>query len=247
MFSRRVASRYQLYPQRSASTSELDVDSQKRETVLGNWRIPSPSFLLIALVTLLCFAGAVYARPLNNPLNSEEITGQLAYSTDNIPVQQTIPCCVTISGQLKLQGHSDHSGIQVLMWPGSNLKTTTNSTGHFSFVGLTGSDANGPLAYTLQVSYPGYLGPRTTLDLTPYYVDGNTPVFITLPELQLLGGDVNNDNRINIFDLVIVGSHYGSVGASTGDINGDGRVNIQDLALTAGNFGKENNYNWSPP
>jgi hypothetical protein len=243
MFSRRVASRYQLYPQRSGSTSELDTHFLKRETVFGNWRTPSPSFLLIALATLLCFAGSVYARPLN----SEDITGQLVYSTDHISIQQTIPCCATISGQLKLQGRVDHSGIQVLMWPGSNLKTTTNSSGHFSFVGLPSGDENGPLTYTLQVSYPGHLAPRTTLDLTPYYVDENTPILIALPELQLLGGDVNNDNRINIFDLVIVGSHYGSVGASTGDINGDGRVNIQDLAVAAGNFGKENTYNWSPP
>ncbi|MBI1297642.1 hypothetical protein GC175_22105 [bacterium] len=214
---------------------------------MGNWRTPSPSLLFIALATLLCFAGSVYARPLNSPVNSGEITGQLAYSTDPISIQQTIPCCATISGQLKLQGQVDHSGIQVLMWPGSNLQTTTNSTGHFSFVGLPSGDENGPLIYTLQVSYPRYLGLRTTLDLTPYYVDENSPVLIVLPELQLLGGDVNNDNRINIFDLVIVGSHYGSVGASTGDINGDGRVNIQDLAVAAGNFGKENNYNWSPP
>lgn len=247
MFSRRVASRCQLYPQRPTSTSEIDAHFLKRGAVWGSWRTPSPAFVIFAFVTLLCFAGSVYARPQNSPLNSEDITGQLAYSTDPISIQQTIPCCATVSGQLKLQGQVDHSGIQVLMWPGSNLQTTTNSSGHFSFFGLPSGDENGPLTYTLQVSYPGYLGLRTTLDLTPYDVDENTPVLITLPPLQLLGGDVNNDNRINIFDLVIVGSHYGSVGASTGDINGDGRVNIQDLAVAAGNFGKENNYNWSPP
>ena len=75
------------------------------------------------------------------------------------------PCCTTLSGTLTLQGRTDHSGIEVLMWPGSNLRTTTDSSGHFSIPIVPAiADAQTP-AYTVQVSFPGYLTPRTTLDL----------------------------------------------------------------------------------
>ncbi|MCB0116622.1 MAG: hypothetical protein KDD84_21140 [Caldilineaceae bacterium] len=205
--------------------------------------MPSPAFLLFSFVLVLCFAADAYARPLDsaetNPL------GHLI--TTQHTVQQTIPCCATISGTLRLQGHTDHSGIRVQMWPGTNLQTTTDSDGRFSFNGLSAGVDDESSTYAIEVTYPNHLGPRTSINLRDYLVDENTHVIINFPDLWLLGGDVNGDNRINIFDLVIVGSHYGTTGASPGDINGDGRVNIQDLAIAAGNFGKDNSYIWEPP
>jgi len=54
-----------------------------------------------------------------------------------------------------------------------------------------------------------------------------------------LVGDVNGDNSVNIFDLVIVAGQFGQNGANlSGDVNGDGSVNIFDLVISAGNFGK---------
>jgi subtilisin family serine protease len=55
---------------------------------------------------------------------------------------------------------------------------------------------------------------------------------ITLP-----GGDVTADDTINIFDLALVASQYGSSDPLT-DVNADGIVNIFDLTLVASNFGK---------
>ena len=61
----------------------------------------------------------------------------------------------------------------------------------------------------------------------------------TKPEPQKLTGDVNGDNVVNIFDLVIAAGSFGKTGTGImGDVNGDGGVNIFDLVIVAGNFGK---------
>ena len=46
-------------------------------------------------------------------------------------------------------------------------------------------------------------------------------------------GDVNHDSVVNILDLVLVASHFGTTGPSIADLNGDNTVNIQDLVLVA--------------
>ena len=61
---------------------------------------------------------------------------------------------------------------------------------------------------------------------------------VTKPKLA---GDVNGDNSVNIFDLVMVAGQFGKSGADlSGDVNGDSSVNIFDLVMVAGNFGKSN-------
>ena len=51
--------------------------------------------------------------------------------------------------------------------------------------------------------------------------------------------DVNTDGRVDIFDLVTVGGHFGESGPGiTGDVNGDGVVNIVDLVLAGSHFGE---------
>ena len=49
---------------------------------------------------------------------------------------------------------------------------------------------------------------------------------VTKPKLA---GDVNGDNSVNIFDLVMVAGQFGKSGADlSGDVNGDSSVNIFD-------------------
>ena len=46
-------------------------------------------------------------------------------------------------------------------------------------------------------------------------------------------GDLNYDGVVNIQDLVLVASQFGTTGPSPADLNGDNTVNIQDLVLVA--------------
>ena len=58
------------------------------------------------------------------------------------------------------------------------------------------------------------------------------------PKPKLIG-DVNGDDMVNIFDLVIAAGQFGQAGTGLmGDVNGDNSVNIFDLVMVAGNFGK---------
>ena len=68
---------------------------------------------------------------------------------------------------------------------------------------------------------------------------GTKVVYDHIPSSEKLIGDVNFDNEVNIFDLVMVASEFGKIeGNLKGDINLDGLVNIFDLVLVARNFGK---------
>jgi len=60
-----------------------------------------------------------------------------------------------------------------------------------------------------------------------------------LAAVKLLGGDVNDDDKINIFDMAIVGNHFGQTGPDLpADLNRDGIVDIVDLTLVSMNYGK---------
>jgi hypothetical protein len=52
-----------------------------------------------------------------------------------------------------------------------------------------------------------------------------------------LPGDLNNDNTVNITDMSILLSNYGTSNP-TADINSDGTVNILDMSILLSNYGK---------
>ena len=54
---------------------------------------------------------------------------------------------------------------------------------------------------------------------------------------SVVTGDLNHDGVVNILDLVLVASQFGTTGITAADLNGDGTVNIQDLVLVANTLG----------
>ena len=57
------------------------------------------------------------------------------------------------------------------------------------------------------------------------------------PSDPVVSGDVNRDGVVNILDLVMIASQFGSAGQNLAvDVNGDGVVNILDLIFVAGRF-----------
>jgi len=184
--------------------------------------------------------------PYGNSYDSDNNAADFILRSSPEPQNSTSPterCCTTVEGALTLQGRADSSGIQVLMWPGSGLRIDTDSDGHFSIPDVPAFASADTSAYTVEATFPGYLSAKTSLDLT----SAPLPTAVTYSALRLLAGDLNGDNRVNIFDLAIIGGQYGSAGSLTGDVNGDGKVNIQDLSLASGNFGQDSSqYTWSP-
>jgi hypothetical protein len=84
----------------------------------------------------------------------------------------------------------------------------------------------------VQVQMVGYL-PYRALD-----IEVRADQVATMPDIELLAGDINGDEVINLFDLVAVSSRYGAAGpAYAEDVNGDGQVNLFDLVLVGSNYG----------
>ena len=52
-----------------------------------------------------------------------------------------------------------------------------------------------------------------------------------------LPGDLNNDNVVNVTDMSILLSNYGTTNSSA-DINGDGTVNVLDLSILLSHYGQ---------
>jgi hypothetical protein len=57
-----------------------------------------------------------------------------------------------------------------------------------------------------------------------------------------LPGDLNNDNTVNVTDMSILLSNYGTAN-TTADINTDGTVNVLDMSILLSNYGKT----YTPP
>ncbi len=134
---------------------------------------------------------------------------------------------VMFSGTVLLEGRTDQSGTQVILSQtpcpdviSAEPTTTTATDGHFEVELLTGQSD-----ICLQLLQPGYLSGQR---LNP---DGD------LGQLTLLGGDINGDNLIDIFDLSLIGVRFDSTDPAT-DINADGIVDIFDLVITAGNYNR---------
>jgi hypothetical protein len=133
-----------------------------------------------------------------------------------------------VSGRVKLQGRAEHGNTLISSSLAATRVDRTYTLQDGSFV-LTVSHGEG--FYTLSASAPGYLTAQ-----------GSRPIKLTvgsevnLGEITLVGGDVNQDNKIDIRDLSYVAYHLDQTDAQS-DINGDGRVDILDLTLIAGNFG----------
>ncbi|HEX7456604.1 MAG TPA: dockerin type I domain-containing protein, partial [Candidatus Nanoarchaeia archaeon] len=107
-----------------------------------------------------------------------------------------------------------------ISWTSTNA--TSCSVSPTGWTGVSGSKSTGRLTTkkTYTLSCLGEGGSASDL------------VAITVAKL----GDLNLDGRINIRDLSILLSRWGSTNA-TADINGDGRVNIRDLSVLLSRWG----------
>lgn len=159
---------------------------------------------------------------------------ELVLSVDAVP----LPAYITVSGHVDLQGRGSpvSAGIIKLVDTEGNYPSRTTIfdalSGEFSVPNVP-VVASGGSVYRIEARHTLYLGNTMTalLGTAPY----NTAVS------TLFGGNVNNDDAINILDLGCIGGSYLSGTGTCGgqgstDVNGDGQTNIQDLAIAGGNY-----------
>lgn len=146
------------------------------------------------------------------------------------PVSPSLPAGSSesggIAGHVLLPGRSDHSGTRVTC---GSYSTTTAADGSFWLELPDGSytcTADHALCLTAQRS-----GVSATTGL---------------PEVTLAAGDANSDGRIDLFDLVIISTAYGSAPPSDAraDMNADSVINLYDLVLSSTNYGRTGPTPW---
>jgi hypothetical protein len=108
---------------------------------------------------------------------------------------------------------------------GTSESVVTNANGTYTF------DAMFAGTYDLVMSHALYLSAK----LDACSIEGDA--MLTMPDVTLLGGDLNGDKIIDISDLVIGGANFNTSNAAA-DVNGSGYVDIFDIVLIGINFGE---------
>ncbi|MFT3890165.1 MAG: NBR1-Ig-like domain-containing protein [Anaerolineales bacterium] len=91
--------------------------------------------------------------------------------------------------------------------------------------------------YTLVAVAHGYLSAEGTVTLT----GGST---VNQPNVELVAGDVDNNNLIDQFDAMSIGMNYNSSTFPPADLNNDGTINVLDLEILARNYRKTGPTTW---
>jgi hypothetical protein len=143
-----------------------------------------------------------------------------------------------VKGVVSLQGRTAYEGSVVTSTLAKARADQSQTDVHGQFA-ITVSYGEG--FYTVFASREGYLS-----------AESDKPIKLTvgkvvdLGEVVLYGGDVNNDNSIDIRDVSYIAWHFSEYDPLA-DVNDDGRVDILDLSLAAGNFGRKGPTAWRVP
>ncbi|MCW5851107.1 MAG: PD40 domain-containing protein [Anaerolineae bacterium] len=141
-----------------------------------------------------------------------------------------------IQGTVRLQSRAAHDGITLLLTGPTTTSTMTDSNGSFSFSNIL------PGEYQLTAQRQGWLCSRLPIAVGV----GQT---LSVPAALLLGGDIDGNGTVNIFDLVFVAGTYGLPASAEprADLNGDGEIGLSDLVLVGYNFGSDCPQPWGTP
>ncbi len=126
-----------------------------------------------------------------------------------------------IVGNPRLEGRNDHSGIFATLHP-SLTESVSDKEGRCQFTDLM------PGTYLITYSHPLYLWQTQEITTTANFTNSAPPV-------TLIAGDANNDGRVDIVDLSIIGNDIGGTNLEH-DINGDGMINLFEMVLVAKNL-----------
>lgn len=142
-------------------------------------------------------------------------------------VQSATQVPFSVAGQVELERRTSNAGAQVCV--GANC-ATTDETGNYSLSDIL-------LGQEVGVTHPSYLRTTRTLSDPPAAVGGT----LSLPDLTLLGGDVDQNDRIFVNDGALVGMAMDTDPVPESwyhvrDITDDGVVDILDMVAVQFNW-----------
>jgi hypothetical protein len=142
------------------------------------------------------------------------------------PVTPTTPMPMgSVTGKVMLQGRMNHQGINITI---DELPlATTNTEGNYAVLGSVSSGQ-----HVIKAEKTGYLCARGRVEIR------DEAITETMPPVTLLAGDLNGDDAINLFDLVLISTIFGNQDTESlrSDLNADGVVNLFDLVLVGNNL-----------
>lgn len=130
----------------------------------------------------------------------------------------------TVAGTVILERRTSNAGSQVCL---DSRCVVTPEDGSYSFDNVT------PGAYTVTASHMSYLRSWRPISV---------PIgLVTLPDVTLLGGDVNQDDHVELADAVLIGQAWNSTPAAPNwderaDITDDDSVNVLDMVAVQFNW-----------
>ncbi|MDN5360989.1 MAG: thermitase [Moorella sp. (in: firmicutes)] len=133
-----------------------------------------------------------------------------------------------VDGRVLLPGRY-RAGMVGVQWAGaSDRMVGIGPEGGFILAGLP--PGTGQVMFTA----PGFLRARRQVTIT-------TASKTALGDIQLLPGDINGDNQVDLQDLTLLATTYRTTSADGGyqpaaDFDGDGRIDLVDLTLLAGSY-----------
>ncbi|MBN1217920.1 MAG: hypothetical protein JXM69_03240, partial [Anaerolineae bacterium] len=157
-----------------------------------------------------------------------------AIPTNEPTPMPTTPATANVSGQVIVIGRADNdwSGSTITIASSNPQSTLTNMTGNFQFAGILAG------THTLTADAPGYLS-AVCADVTI-----NTSDTVLKP-INLLSGDINDDDIVDITDATAVGAGFSHAGMGLpADITRDGVLDIFDIVLVSVNFGEKGPQTW---
>lgn len=161
--------------------------------------------------------------------------------------------CVTIARSTYVESTVLRQGVSGARLACVEIVDSDSSSYSEFFAEANGTFSRGPITGMHEITawYPGYLATQIS------NVDLNGGGTVILDTTTLIAGDTNNDGVINILDVGLILSKWGSSDVAvrstspnctypdeSSDINDDGLVNISDLALLAGNWGLTAYIDW---
>jgi len=139
------------------------------------------------------------------------------------PPPSTPPQTGIVTGKIMLQGRMTYEGVGVSL--GELAPAVTEPDGAYTILDVP------PGRHAIKAMREGYLSAEGNVTI----VQGETKA---LPTVVLPAGDLNGDETIDLFDLVLISSTFGTQDTAglRADLNGDGMVDLFDLVLVGNNL-----------